>query len=97
MARPGIDQKYRDKKKKEWVETYGRLCAGWGVAPHTIPEGVQIHWDHIVPKSKGGSEYGPGQVLCKPCNEHKHNTDPREIMERFGDTMTNNPLCELDY
>lgn len=97
MARPGIDQVYRNRKKKEWVEQFGRWCAGWGVKGHPIPKDMPIHWDHIIPKSKGGSEYGPGQVLCKYCNEHKHNTNPQELLEQFGTPGFTNPLCDLPF
>jgi len=98
MARPGIDQEYRNRMKRLWVEQFGRWCAGWGIKGHTVSEGIPLHWDHIMPKSKGGSEYGPGQVLCKPCNESKHNISTQEVLDAMVGSkgIYKNPLAELE-
>ena len=99
MARPGIDQGYRNRMKREWIAQFGRWCAGWGVEGHRVDEEVPLHWDHIIPKSIGGSEYGPGQVLCKPCNESKHNIDPQEVLNTMIGKrgIYKNPLTDLEF
>lgn len=95
MPQKHVNTKYRKRKVKEWVEHYGRVCAGWETLPHPVGELTPLHWDHIIPLSKGGSEYGPGQVLCKHCNEAKHNSDPRDFKSLKTATPKENPLSSL--
>jgi 5-methylcytosine-specific restriction endonuclease McrA len=41
-------------------------------------EGVKLHVDHIVPRSKGGKDTLDNlQTLCQPCNLGKGNRDNR--------------------
>ena len=52
-----------------------RKCVLCGAAPEIDSE-VRLHIDHIVPRSKGGSnEMSNLQVLCSECNLGKSNRD----------------------
>jgi hypothetical protein len=52
-----------------------RKCVLCGAAPEIDSE-VRLHVDHIVPRSKGGSnEMSNLQVLCSECNLGKSNRD----------------------
>jgi hypothetical protein len=52
-----------------------RKCVLCGAAPEINSE-VRLHVDHIVPRSKGGSnEMSNLQVLCSECNLGKSNRD----------------------
>ena len=52
-----------------------RKCVLCGAAPE-IDSDVRLHVDHIVPRSKGGSnEMSNLQVLCSECNLGKSNRD----------------------
>jgi hypothetical protein len=52
-----------------------RKCVLCGAAPERDSE-VRLHVDHIVPRSKGGSnEMSNLQVLCSECNLGKSNRD----------------------
>ena len=95
MPQRNVNTPYRKRMIKQWVEEHGRVCAGWACLPHEVPAHFPLHWDHIIPLSKGGDEYGPGQVLCKHCNEAKHNTDPREFKSLVNAEPTTNPLGGL--
>jgi len=49
-----------------------RICQLCGSGPKDSP----LEVDHIVPRSKGGSnEMSNLQVLCRPCNQGKSNSD----------------------
>ena len=59
-----------------------RKCVLCGAAPE-IDSDVRLHVDHIVPRSKGGSnEMSNLQVLCAECNLGKSNRDNTA----FGET-----------
>ena len=52
-----------------------RKCVLCGASP-TADHDVRLHVDHIVPRSKGGSnEIGILQALCSECNLGKSNRD----------------------
>ncbi len=52
-----------------------RKCVLCGAAPEIDSE-VRLHVDHIVPRSKGGSnEMSNLQALCAECNLGKSNRD----------------------
>lgn len=66
----------------EWEDLkneYGGLCAICG-------ERKKLTKDHIIPLSKGGSDYIENiQPLCKNCNSKKHNKILHENPELLGD------------
>lgn len=57
------------------LQKWGRKCAYCG------KEHVPLNLDHIVPKSKGGSNRASNMTLaCVPCNQKKGNRDIREFV-----------------
>ena len=63
-----------------------RKCVLCGAAPE-IDSDVRLHVDHIVPRSKGGSnEMSNLQVLCSECNLGKSNRDDTAFGESVDDT-----------
>ena len=68
------------RENKILVETEC-CCAYCGAAGH-------LHWDHIIPQSRGGPDTIDNQVqACMPCNTSKGARDPFEWygLERIDD------------
>ncbi|MXY97589.1 MAG: HNH endonuclease [Gemmatimonadetes bacterium] len=61
------DAAFRRQAVDAWVAIYGFVCPGWGRLPHP----AHLTADHPHPRSKGGSEYQPLEVLCRSCNSRK--------------------------
>ena len=79
----GFIPKYNSQKNKD--DLYGRqggFCNGCG--EHF--KKWQLEIDHIIAKSKGGSDH-PGnlQLLCSPCNRTKGNETQEELLLRLID------------
>lgn len=75
--RDEIFLRYRAKKANakgsytidEWIA----LCAKYGNRCLRCGLGFQLHADHVIPLSKGGTnDIGNIQPLCRSCNSHKH-------------------------
>ncbi len=63
--------KYRKQLVVEWFEKGGIDC---GICLRPIENVNQLTVDHIIPLSKGGSNYIFNlQPLCKSCNSSKNN------------------------
>ena len=77
---PRVEIKYKKNvknfsgtAKQHILSRDNKTCQHCG---RSIGDGVKLHIDHIIPKSKGG--YGDvwnGQVLCDLCNREKHNNE----------------------
>lgn len=64
-----------------------RKCVLCGAAPE-VDSAVRLHVDHIVPRSKGGSnDMSNLQVLCAECNLGKSNHDDTAFVEPVNGEM----------
>ena len=64
-----------------------RKCVLCGAAPE-VDSAVRLHVDHIVPRSKGGSnDMSNLQVLCAECNLGKSNRDDTAFVEPVNEEM----------
>ena len=64
-----------------------RKCVLCGAAPD-VDSAVRLHVDHIVPRSKGGSnDMSNLQVLCAECNLGKSNRDDTAFVEPVNEEM----------
>jgi hypothetical protein len=64
-----------------------RKCVLCGAAPD-VDSAVRLHVDHIVPRSKGGSnDMSNLQVLCAECNLGKSNRDDTAFVEPVNGEM----------
>jgi 5-methylcytosine-specific restriction endonuclease McrA len=50
-----------------------------------VPLKTDFHRDHIIPLSKGGTNWPRNiQLLCQPCNQRKHSKDPIDFARKLG-------------
>jgi ATP adenylyltransferase len=64
-----------------------RKCVLCGAAPE-VDSAVRLHVDHIIPRSKGGSnDISNLQVLCAECNLGKSNRDDTAFIEPANEEM----------
>ncbi len=81
---------------KEWrilrwkvLQTYGYRCMLCGDVD------VEIHVDHIQPRSKAphlSMTFGNLQVLCKACNKEKSNLHTNDYREKAASEELDNEL-----
>jgi 5-methylcytosine-specific restriction endonuclease McrA len=68
--------KFTAKEWKDRKKEYGNACAACGVEEREMV----LAADHIIPLSKGGSNWIWNiQPLCGPCNTRKNNRMPRQL------------------
>jgi len=61
--------------REDLLEKWGRQCAYCGASS------VRLEIEHIVPKSKGGTDRVSNLTLaCNPCNQAKGNLDIRDFL-----------------
>lgn len=66
----GAGGKHSLKEWEDLKQSYGNCCAACG-------KNTKLTKDHIIPLSKGGSDYIENiQPLCRNCNSKKHNKLP---------------------
>lgn len=79
--------KNRDESGGKRAKIYmrdGYQCQYCGIKASAKPKSNQIHvkdltWDHITPKSKGGSSLASNLVTaCQPCNRKKADRNPEQ-------------------
>lgn len=64
----------RKRKIKEALAAESKRCAYCGRFFRAL---AKLTLDHVIPKSKGGSNKRANLVLaCGPCNQKKGNADP---------------------
>ena len=64
-----------------------RKCVLCGAAPE-VDSAVRLHVDHIIPRSKGGSnDISNLQLLCAECNLGKSNRDDTAFIEPANEEM----------
>jgi 5-methylcytosine-specific restriction endonuclease McrA len=60
------------------LDQYGRTC---GICGKPISESDRVHWDHIVPLSRGGAHVAENlRPSHGPCNAWKHNRLDAELV-----------------
>ncbi len=71
---------YRFVKNRIWYSVLARdqwTCCSCGRTPK---DGVTLEMDHILPRSRGGSDTLDNlQTLCRKCNSGKSNTDDTDL------------------
>lgn len=74
---------WRDLRRKVF-RSYGRICMRCKAVPK---QRYNLHIDHIKPRSKYPElelEFSNLQVLCKPCNTKKADTDETDYRPKDG-------------
>lgn len=57
----------------------GYRCVDCGLHRDELPPGVALTLDHIIPRSKGGSNKMSNlQTMCRPCNNRKGDAMPED-------------------
>lgn len=91
-----IDDPVPGSVRYEVLKRAGGRCELCGVSR----EEVQLDVDHIVPRSKNGTnDAGNLQVLCRTCNAQKHDrddTDFREVNASYEQREPGCPFCDAD-
>lgn len=75
------DQKIRVMPGRRWqvFQRDGWKCLACGKSSH---DGVILHVDHIIPRSKGGPDtFENLQTLCWECNIGRSNRDDTDLRE----------------
>jgi 5-methylcytosine-specific restriction endonuclease McrA len=73
-AMAAFNNKRRGRVRERLLAKAGHTCQHCGATD------VRLTFDHIVPRSKGGSMAQHNlQVLCEPCNQAKADTMPEAL------------------
>lgn len=78
------ERKAKEQAKKQWIATYGYLCAGYKRDPHPAKD---LTVDHYKAKVLGGNPLGPFIILCRSCNSRKGNHE-QQLKNGYGTFKT---------
>ena len=91
MPRIGTDKKYVQLKAK-LHKKYGEVCWYCGLPL----DGKSQHIDHIIPKSRGGSDEEHNRALaCSFCNMAKYNYDLSQFLQWLCHIRSGNFNCRI--
>lgn len=81
LRRAGAEGSYKVADIRRISEQQSSRCAYC----RTLLRRGQTHVDHITAIIKGGSNFPRNlQLLCRPCNQHKHAKDPIDFARSIG-------------
>ena len=79
------------KKRRRIFDRDGNRCLKCSFTPSDLPRSNRTNWltlDHVVPKSKGGSNSDENlQTLCRICNHEKGNKNCNDYRNEAHNTQ----------